>query len=105
MSGGGDFRHSRFWQTWAIAGMIVLTACFWWSMEGLRLFQFHRPSDEVADGLLRFSLLFLTPAFIITWLAAAWLRRRLGDGGYWQFLAVVAAFWGGIILITRIVNA
>lgn len=102
MSGGG-FRHSRFWQIWAIVGMLVLTASFWWSMEGLALFQFHRPSDQIADGFLRFSLLFLTPALLITWLAAAWLRRRLGDGGYWQFLAVVAALWGALIIIIRIV--
>lgn len=100
---GGDFRHSRFWQIWAIVGMIMLTAAFWWSMEGLRLFQFHRPHDQVADGLLRFSLLFLTPAFLLAWLAAAWLRRRLGDGGYWQFLAVVCAMWVAAVIITRMV--
>lgn len=83
--------------------MIVLTAAFWWSMEGLRLFQFHRPSDQVADGLLRFSLLFLTPAFILSWLAAPWLRKRLGDGGYWQILAVVSGFWVAAVIITRMV--
>ena len=83
--------------------MIVLTASFWWSLEGLRLFQFHRPSDRVADGLLRFSLLFLTPALIMAWLAAAWLRRRLGDGGYWQFLAVVGALWVAAVMILRMV--
>ena len=99
---GGGFRPpSRFWQIWALVGMVVLTAAFWWSVEGLTLMQFHRPKDQVADGLLRFSLLFLTPAFVLAWLVAPWLRRRLGDGGTWQLMGVVAAMWTAIILIAR----
>lgn len=81
--------------------MIVLTAAFWWSVEGLTLFRLHRPDDQVTDGLLRFSLLCLTPALIIAWLGAPWLRRRLGDGGYWQILGVVAALWAAAVIIIR----
>lgn len=82
--------------------MLVLTAAFWWSVEGLTLFRLHRPADQVADGLLRFSLLILTPALLLAWLAAPWLRRRLGDGGYWQILGVIAAIWAAAVIITGI---
>lgn len=100
---GGPIRPSgSFWQYWAIAGMLVLTAAFWWSVEGLTLFRLHRPADQVADGLLRFSLLILTPALIGAWLAAPSLRRKLGDGGYWQMLGVIAAIWAGAVIISRI---
>lgn len=103
---GGPFRPpSSFWQYWALAGMVVLTAAFWWGVYGLTIFNTQRPTNEVADGLLRFSLLFLTPAFIVTWAAAAWLRRRVGDSGYWQMLGLVAVMWGAAIWLTRILIA
>ncbi|MCC2602978.1 hypothetical protein [Sphingopyxis yananensis] len=102
---GGSFRPpSSFWQYWALAGMLVLTAAFWWGVHGLTLFHTQRPTNQVADGLLRFSLLFLTPAFIVTWAAAAWLRRRVGDSGYWQMLGLVAVMWGAAILVTWILT-
>lgn len=99
--GGPDWPPSRFWQFWALAGMIVLTAAFWWGVEGYALFEAGYAQSPVADGLLRFSLLILTPAFVLVWLAAAWLRRRVGAMGYWQLLGLVAMVWAGAILVTR----
>ena len=58
--------------------------------------------EAIADGLLRFSLLILTPALLIVWAAAAWFRRRIGEGGYWQFLGLVALIWAGAVTVTRI---
>lgn len=92
---------TRFWQYWARAGMVVLTAAFWWSVEGLALFAGDRARGPIADGLLRFSLAVLTPALVLVWLTAAWLRRRIGEGGYWQLLGLVAMIWAGAILVTR----
>lgn len=92
---------TRFWQYWALAGMLVLTAAFWWGVEGYALAQSSYPRGQIADGLLRFTLLILTPALVIVWLAAAWLRRRVGDGGYWQLLGLVAMIWTGAVLVTR----
>ena len=85
--------------------MLVLTAAFWWSVEGYTQFQTARPNSQIADGLLRFSLLILTPALVLVWLVAAWLRRRVGDAGYWQMLGVVAMMWTGAILVTRLLVA
>ncbi|WP_033074679.1 hypothetical protein [Sphingopyxis sp. MWB1] len=96
---------SRFWQYWAIIGMVVLTAAFWWGVEGTTIFRTARPQNEMIDGLLRFSLVALTPALVIVWLAAAWLRRRLGDNGYWQILGAVAMIWAAAILLIRILWA
>lgn len=93
---------SRFWQYWALAGMVLLTAAFWWGVEGYTLFSTARPTNEFTDGLLRFSLVALTPALLLVWLAAPWLRRRLGDGGYWQMQGVVAIIWAAAILLVRI---
>lgn len=93
---------SRFWQYWALAGMLVLTAAFWWSVEGLTLFEEATSRGQMADGLLRFSLLILTPALVLAWLLAAWLRRRVGETGYWKMLGLVAMIWGGSVLVTRI---
>lgn len=81
--------------------MLVLTAAFWWGVEGYTLFQTARPVGQIADGLLRFSLLILTPALVIVWLAAAWLRRRIGETGYWQMLGLVAMMWAAAVLVTR----
>ena len=72
---------SRFWQFWAIAGMLVLTGAFWWGVEGYALFEGGYARSQIADGLLRFSLLVLTPALVLVWLVAGWLRRRVGEGG------------------------
>ena len=100
MAGAGP--PSRFWQFWALAGMVVLTAAFWWGVEGTALFVGgYARGDAIADGLLRFSLLVLTPALLLVWLAAAWLRRRVGEGGYWQLLGLVALIWAGSILVVR----
>ena len=93
---------TRFWQYWALAGMLVLTAAFWWSVTGYAQFESGGTRSQIADGLLRFSLLFLTPALLLVWLAAAWLRRRVGDAGYWQMLGLVAMIWAGSVLVTRI---
>lgn len=93
---------SPFWQYWALAGMLVLTAAFWWSVEGLTLFEEATSRGQMADGLLRFSLLILTPALVLAWLLAAWLRRRVGETGYWKMLGLVAMIWGGAVLVTRI---
>lgn len=93
---------SRFWQYWALAGMAVLTAAFWWSVRGYAIIESGVPRGQIADGLLRFSLLILTPALLLTWLAAAWLRRRIGEGGFWQFLGLVALIWAGAVLVTRL---
>lgn len=96
---------TRFWQYWALAGMIVLTAAFWWGVEGYALFEGGRPRGQIADGLLRFSLLILTPALLLVWIAAAWLRRRVGDMGYWQMLGLVAMIWAGAVVVTRMLVA
>lgn len=96
---------SRFWQYWALAGMVVLTAAFWWSITGYALFEGGGLRSAIADGLLRFSLLVLTPALLLVWLAAAWLRRRIGEGGYWQFFGLVAMIWAGSVLVTRMLAA
>lgn len=93
---------SRFWQYWALAGMLVLTAAFWWSVEGITLFEEATSRGQIADGLLRFSLLILTPMLVLVWLLAAWLRRRVGETGYWKMLGLVAMIWGGSVLVTRI---
>jgi hypothetical protein len=99
--GGPAWPPSRFWQYWALAGMVVLTAAFWWGVEGYALAQSNVPRGQIADGLLRFSVLILTPALVLAWLAAAWLRRRIGEGGYWQMLGLVAMIWAGSVLVTR----
>lgn len=82
--------------------MVVLTAAFWWGVEGYAMIESHYPRGQIADGLLRFGLLVLTPALVLVWSAAAWLRRRVGEGGYWQMLGLVAAIWAGSVLVTRI---
>lgn len=92
---------SRFWQYWSLAGMVVLTAAFWWGVEGYALAQGNIPRGQIVDGLLRFSVLILTPTLVLAWLAAAWLRRRVGEGGYWQMLGLVAMIWAGSVLVTR----
>ncbi|HWT41620.1 MAG TPA: hypothetical protein VN152_03160 [Sphingopyxis sp.] len=99
--GGPIWPPSRFWQYWALAGMLVLTAAFWWGVEGYTLAQSATPRGQIADGLLRFSVLILTPALVIVWLAAAWLRRRVGEGGFWQLIGLVAMIWAGSVLVTR----
>lgn len=81
--------------------MVVLTAAFWWGVEGYALAQSNISRGQIADGLLRFSVLILTPALVLAWLAAAWLRRRVGEGGYWQMLGLVAMIWAGSVLVTR----
>ena len=98
---GPNWPPSRFWQYWALAGMVILTGAFWWGVEGYALFEGGYARSQIADGLLRFSLLVLTPALVLLWLAAAWLRRRVGETGYWQMLALVAMTWGSAILVTR----
>lgn len=99
--GGPNWPPSRFWQYWALAGMLVLTGAFWWGVEGYALFEDGYAQSPIADGLLRFSLIVLTPALVIVWIAAAWFRRRVGEGGYWQFLGLVAVIWASSILVTR----
>ncbi|WP_447760072.1 hypothetical protein [Sphingopyxis panaciterrae] len=96
---------SRFWQYWALAGMLVLTAAFWWGVEGYAVLESPIPRGQIADGLLRFTLLVLTPALVLVWLIAAWLRRRVGEGGYWQLLGLVAMIWASAILVTRMLVA
>src|SRR3546814_11521972 len=81
--------------------MLVLTGAFWWGVEGYALFVGGYARGQLADGLLRFSLLVLTPALVLFWLGAAWLRRRVGEGGYWPLLGLVAMVWAGAILNTR----
>ena len=81
--------------------MLVLTGAFWWGVEGYALFEDGYAQSPVADGLLRFSLIVLTPALVLVWIAAAWFRRRVGEGGYWQFLGLVAMIWASSILVTR----
>ncbi|WP_257545311.1 hypothetical protein [Sphingopyxis sp. DBS4] len=103
--GGPDWPPSRFWQFWALAGMLVLTAAFWWGVEGYAYYEGGYAEGQIADGLLRFSLLILTPALALVWLAAAWLRRRIGESGYWQLLGLVAAIWAGTVLVTRMLLA
>lgn len=93
---------SRFWQYWALAGMLVLTAAFWWSVEGFTLFEEATSRGQIADGLLRFSLLILTPMLVIVWLLAAWMRHRVGETGYWKMLGLVAIIWGGSVLVTQL---
>lgn len=97
---GPAWPPSRFWQYWALAGMVVLTAAFWWGVEGYAIFEARR-HGQIAEGLLRFTLLILTPALVLAWLAAAWLRRRVGEAGYWQLLGLVAMIWTGAVLVTR----
>lgn len=81
--------------------MLVLTAAFWWGVEGYALADSDLPRGAIADGLLRFSVLVLTPALVLVWLAAAWLRRRVGESGFWQLQALVAMIWAGSVLVTR----
>jgi hypothetical protein len=82
--------------------MVVLTAAFWWGVEGYARFESGGIRSAIADGLLRFSLLILTPALVAVWVAAAWFRRRVGEGGFWQLLGLVAMIWAGAVLVTRI---
>lgn len=96
---------SRFWQVWALAGMAILTAAFWWGVEGSLLHASGRATDQIADGLLRFGLIVLTPALVLGWLAAAWLRKRVGDKGYWQLLGLVAIVWAADVLLVRLMLA
>ncbi len=103
--GGPNWPPSRFWQFWALAGMLVLTAAFWWGVEGYALLEGGYAQSQIADGLMRFSLLVLTPALVLIWLMAAWLRRRVGEGGYWQLLGLVALIWVGAVLVTRMLLA
>lgn len=93
---------TRFWQIWALTGMVILTAAFWWGVEGNAMHASARATSQVADGLLRFSLLVLTPALVLGWLGAAWLRRRIGDKGYWQLIGLVAIVWGAGVLLVRL---
>ena len=81
--------------------MVVLTAAFWWGVEGYAIFETGGARSQIADGLLRFTLLILTPALVLVWLAAAWARRRIGDTGYWQMLGLVAMTWASAVLATR----
>ena len=81
--------------------MLVLPAAFLWGVEGYAMFESPVPRGQIADGLLRFTLLVLTPALVLAWLAAAWLRRRVGEAGYWQLLGLVAMIWAGAVLVTR----
>lgn len=85
--------------------MLVLTGAFWWGVEGYALLAGGYVREPIADGLLRFSLLVLTPALALVWLAAAWLRRRVGESGYWQLLGLVAMIWAGALLVTRMLMA
>lgn len=103
--GGPSWPPSRFWQYWAIAGMIVLTAAFWWAAQNYALFQGIRPRSQFTDGFLRFSILVLTPSLVVTWAAAAWLKRRIGETGYWKFLGAVAAIWLAALLILQVLPA
>jgi hypothetical protein len=96
---------TRFWQYWALAGMVVLTAAFWWGVEGYAVLESGGVRSQVADGLLRFTLLILTPALVLVWLVAAWLRRRVGATGYWQLLGLVAMTWASAVLATRMMIA
>src|SRR3546814_16331957 len=89
---GGNWPPSRFWQYWALAGMVVLTAAFWWAVEGYAVFEARR-HGQIVDGLLRFTLLLLTPALVLACFAAAWLRRRVGEAGYSPLLALIAMIW------------
>src|SRR3546814_12625327 len=98
---GGNWPPSRFWQYWALAGMVVLTAAFWWAVEGYAVFEARR-HGQIVDGLLRFTLLILTPALVLAWFAAARLRRRVGEAGYWQLLGLLAMTWAGSVLAPRI---
>jgi hypothetical protein len=99
---GPTWPPSRFWQYWALAGMLVLTAAFWWGVEGFALLESGGTGSDIGDGVLRFSLLAPTPALVIVWLAPGWLRPRVGDGGYWQLLGTVAAIWAGAVLLTKV---
>lgn len=101
---GGNWSSSRFWQYWAIAGMVVLTAAFWWVVENHALFQGVRPKSQIADGVLRFSILVLTPTLLLMWLAAGWMRRRVGEGGYWQLFGLVTMIWVASVLVTRMLS-
>ena len=102
---GAGWPPSRFWQYWALAGMLVLTAAFWGGVEGYAYFEGGYARGPIADGLLRFSLLVLTPTLVLIWLAAAWLRRRIGETGFWQLLGLVAMIWAGAILVARMLMA
>jgi hypothetical protein len=82
--------------------MPILAAAFWWGVEGHIVFESSARRSEIADGLLHFSLLILTPALVLAWLAAAWLRRRVGEGGYWKMLGLVAMIWAGSVLVTTL---
>lgn len=105
MTRGPLWPPTRFWQYWALAGMVVLTAAFWWGVEGYAQVQSGSARGPIADGLLRFSLLVLTPALVAAWLGAAWLRRRVGENGYWQMLGLIAMIWTGAVLVTRMIAA
>lgn len=81
--------------------MVVLTAAFWWGVEGYAIVESSGVRNQITDGLLRFTLLVLTPALVLLWLAAAWLRRRIGETGYWQLLGLAAMSWASAVLVTR----
>ena len=81
--------------------MVILTAAFWWGVEGYAMHVAGQPASQIGDGLLRFSLIVATPALVLMWVAAAWLRGRLGERGYWQFLAIIAMLWAALVLLIR----
>src|SRR3546814_2423229 len=60
---GGNWPPTRFWQYWALAGTVVLTAAFWWAVAGYAVFEARR-HGQIVDGPLRFTLLILTPALV-----------------------------------------
>ena len=49
---GPAWPPSRFWQYWALAGMVVLTAAFWWGVEGYAIFETRR-HGQIAERTAR----------------------------------------------------
>ena len=97
--GGPTWPPSRFWQYWALAGMVVLTAAFWWGVEGFALLESGGTGSDIGDGILRFSLLAPTPALVIVWLAPGWLLPAIV--ALTDALAAKVEAWADIVKIGR----
>lgn len=93
-----------FWQWWAVAGMAILGASFWWFTRFVSAPLALPPTGywQMIDGLWRFSLLILTPLMILCWLAAAPLKARAGTRFYWMLQGWIAGIWaisvGAVVL-------
>ena len=84
-----------FWSFWATAGIAVLGAAFQWGIRAGTMAPVWPAGavGEVADGIFRFSLLILTPAMVLAWLAMPIVRDRINERFGWTLLGMIAMLW------------